>query len=100
MEELIKQYGTLGVGGFLTIGALWLIRHLITVTIPDMNKQAATERANEAAQRQASHEKVMENINDKHEAVMGELTEQRQEMIQGFGVLGWRKGDDRPRAGG
>ena len=83
----------------MTIGALWLIRHLVTQTIPEMLKQAAAERAAEAQQRQASHEKMLEHINDKHEAVMEGITDTQREMREGFNVLGWRR-EDKPRAGG
>ena len=110
MEEVIKQYGTLGAGGILIVGALWLIKHLITVTIPDMNRQAAAERAAEAAQRQASHEKVMEKLNnqdaenrDAHRMTRHGVADIAHAM--GLKSLADRMrdhpdGDARPRAGG
>lgn len=77
MEEIAKSYLALGVGGVLTIGALWLIRHLITVTIPDILRHAADQQRAERDQCQKNHESQIATMNAHHEAVIAELTDNR-----------------------
>lgn len=73
MDELIKQYSGLGLGGVSLAVLVWFLRQLLTVTIPALQQSWKAEIANERAIFTQAIKDERDACNKQHEDVMSAL---------------------------